>query len=270
VELSVLVDTAGFGGTISKSINVYSNDPNTPILSLRVTGQVNKAEAYHIAASDAHRLLYLLIDLRTPEQYEAHHFLSSANIPSEELIETLTDLPRETMIILYDASFAVSEDAALALRAEGFYSAYALVGGLDEWIHQYEMKFITGSDETYELPPRVSYTYPEGERQPSHHLPARDLDYLFYLHVDVRTADAYAAGHIMGAISIPFEDVESSIDLLPQTVLIITYDETGSLGDEAALWMINNDFSSAQSMLGGLDEWIRQFGDSYLFSSPSE
>ena len=267
VDLSVLVDTAGFSGTISKSIVVYSNDPDTPILYLRVTGKLLEAEPHQIPASDAYRLLYLLVDLRTPEEYEAHHFLGSVNIPSEELVETLADLPRETMIILYDASFEVSEDTALALRNEGFYSTYALVGGLNEWIHQYEMRFVTRSDETYELPPRVSYTYDAGEPKPSHHLPARDLDYLFYLHVDVRTADEYAAGHIMGAINVPFEELESSIDLLPKDVLMITYDETGSLGDEAALWMVNNDFRSARSMLGGLNEWIRQYGESYLFTS---
>lgn len=270
VDLDVLVDTAGFGGTISKSITVYSNDPGTPILYLRVTGQVEKAGAHHISASDAYYLLYLLVDLRTAEEYEANHFLGAVNIPSEELVETLADLPRETFIIVYDTAFEAGENAALALRSEGFYFAHALVGGLNEWIHQYDMKFITNATESYELPARVSYAYAAGEEKPSAHLLASDLNYLFYLYVDVRDPDAYAVGHIMGAINIPFDELESWIDLLPKGILMITYDETGALGDEAAIWMINNNFGSARSMLGGLYEWVRQYGDNYLFSSSSE
>jgi len=267
VNLEVLIDTTGFHGTISKTISIYSNDPEAPLLSLRVTGKLLATEPHHISASDAYYLLYLLIDLRTVEEYEAHHLLGAVNIPVEGLTEALVDLPRQTMIILYDAALEISENAALALRSEGFNFAYALIGGLNEWIHRYGMKFLTNADDVYDLPPQVSYAYEEGEEAPSHHMLTNDLDYLFYLYVDVRSADEYSAGRIVGAINIPFEELESSIDLLPQGILLITYDQTGSLGDAAALWMINNGFRSAQSILGGLDEWIRQYGESYLFSS---
>lgn len=41
--------------------------------------------------------------------------------------------------------------------------------------------------------------------------------------VDVRPADEYAAGHIPGALSIPFEELEHRIDSLPDDVEIIAY-----------------------------------------------
>jgi len=266
VDLEVLVDTAGFGGTISKSITVYSNDPETPVLSLRVMGQVQEAEPHHISVSDVHYLLYLLIDLRSIEQYDAHHILGSVNISYEVLTETLGELPRETFIILYDEAGDSAEIAAAVLRNEGFTFVRALLGGLNEWIHQYGMKNMLSGNEEYDLPSRATIST---ENRETYQLLANELDYLFYLYVDVRTADEYAAGHIMGAVNIPFEELESWIDLLPKGVLMITYDGTGSLGDEAALWMIDNYFGSTRSMLGGLDEWIRQHGDKYLFTSSS-
>lgn len=267
VDLDILINTTGFSGTISKLITVYSNDPGMPMLSLRVTGQVLRTDPHHITVSDAQYFLYLLVDLRSAEEYETHHLLGAINIPVDELIETLADVPREAMIILYDAAFEASEDAALTLRAEGFDFTYALVGGLNEWIHQYDMKFMTNPDEYYELPLRVAYTC---EDAPSHHMCSNSVDYLFFLYVDVRTTDDYAAGHIAGAINIPLEELAASIDLLPEGIVLITYDRDGSLGDEAALWLINNGFSSAKSMFRGLDEWIRQYGESYLFSSTSQ
>lgn len=261
VALDVLVNTTGFGGTISKAITVYSNDPESPLLSLRVTGQVLKSDPYHISASDANYLLYALIDLRSAEEYQAHHFLGAVNLPLDELSEALAELPHETFIILYDNAGDTVEDAALMLRNEGFAFVHTLVGGLNEWVYQYGMKNILSQSEMYMLPPRVEID--TANRQNSALLP-NDLDYLFYLYIDVRSADEYAVGHIIGSINTPFDELESWIDVLPTGVHLIAYDQDGSLGDEAALWMINNNLSRAQSMLGGLDEWIRQYGRSYL------
>jgi len=91
-----------------------------------------------------------------------------------------------------------------------------------------------------------------------------ELDYLFYLYIDVRSAEDYAAGHIVGSINIPFDDLDEWSEKLPSDVLLIVYDQSGFIGDQAALWLINNDFTNAFSMLGGLDEWNRQYGDKYL------
>jgi len=261
VDLDVLVNTTGFGGTISKSINVYSDDPETPLLSLRVTGQVLRSGPDSITVSDAYYLLYLLIDLRSVEEFQAHHFLGAVNIPIEELTETLSDLPHETFIILYDNAGDTVADAALVLTNEGFSFVYTLVGGINEWIYQYDMKNIVSGSEMYTLLPRADIDTANLENS---ELPASGLDQLFYLYIDVRSADEYAAGHILGSINITFDDLESWSENLPSDILLITYDQTGFIADQAALWLINNDFSRARSLLGGLDEWIRQNGESYL------
>lgn len=265
VDLKVVVDTAGFGGRkISQRINVFSNDPDNPTLVLRITGQVIRTAPHHIPVSDAKYLFYLLVDVRTAEEFDAHHFLGAVNIQPEELMEVLADLPRDTFIILYDEAFTVADQAALTLRENGFFFAHALVGGLNEWIHQYGMRFIANPDEHYELPQRVIHTYEDAK--PAHHLLAGELEWLFFLYVDVRSAAEHAAGHIVGSINIPFPELEARIDTLPQGVTLIVYDEMGTLGDRAALWMINNGLRRTRSMLGGLDEWVRRFGDHHLFT----
>jgi len=269
-SLDVLINTTGFQGTISKQINVMSTDPATPTLTLRVTGQVMPTEDYHMSTSDAYYLFYLLVDLRSVEAYEAHHFLGAVDVPVDGLAEFVADLLKSTMIILYDAAFESSDAAALALREDGFYSSFALVGGFDEWVHQYGLKYVTNPDVDYPLPERVSYAYEPGQPAPTRHLPASGLDGLFYLYVDVRTAAEYDSGHILGAINIPYEDLATQADQLPSNVILITYDQTGTLGDEAALWLITNDFGNARSMFGGLDEWITQYGTSYLSPDTTE
>ena len=264
VDLDVLVNTTGFSGTQSKLITVYSNDPETPLLSLRVMGQVLKSSPNNITVSDAYYLLYLLVDLRTVEEYQAHHFFGAVNISIEELTQTLSDLPHETFIILYDNAGDTVADASLVLTNEGFSFVYTLVGGINEWVHQYDLKNILSESEMYTLPPRVEIATTD---LPPSELPASGLDQLFYLYIDVRSADEYAAGHIIGSINITFDDLESWSENLPSDILLITYDQTGFIAGQAALWLINNDFSRARSLLGGLDEWIRQYGQDYLLPS---
>jgi rhodanese-related sulfurtransferase len=99
-----------------------------------------------------------------------------------------------------------------------------------------------------------------------YHITAKDLGDLLVLLIDLRDPEAYVASHIVGAINIPFPELESWIDRLPAQVhTIVLYDQTGSLSDQAVHRLSAAGFNQARSLLGGLDEWKRQFGDRYLF-----
>jgi rhodanese-related sulfurtransferase len=47
-------------------------------------------------------------------------------------------------------------------------------------------------------------------------------------------------------------------------VLIILYDEDGTLSDKAAQMLNETGFPEAKSLLGGLNEWTRQFKDKFI------
>jgi len=99
-----------------------------------------------------------------------------------------------------------------------------------------------------------------------HHITAEDLSTLLYLLIDLREPEAYAASHLAGAINIPFAELESWIDRLPMEVhTIVLYDQTGALSDRAVYRLSARGLNQARSLLGGLDEWQRQYGDKYLF-----
>lgn len=145
VALEAIVDTAGFSGTISKSIYVESNDPVTPKLTLRMVGTIKRGEWYHIAVGDLNYLFYLLIDLREPEDYAASHLMGAINIPFAELGDWMTRLPHGVLIILYDQDGVLSDEAAQTLNDAGFPEAKSLLGGLNEWMRQFKEKFIVSA-----------------------------------------------------------------------------------------------------------------------------
>jgi len=97
-----------------------------------------------------------------------------------------------------------------------------------------------------------------------------DLNYLFYLLVDLRDPETYAASHMFGAINIPYIELNDWTHRLPTGILIILYDQDGTLSDQAAQVLNKNGFPEAKSLLGGLDEWTRTFKDKFIFTAASD
>jgi len=107
-------------------------------------------------------------------------------------------------------------------------------------------------------------------RAQKYNIACGDLNYLYYLLVDLRDPDVYAASHMLGAINIPYDELNDWTDRLPTGVLIILYDEDGKLSDEAAQMLNKNGFPEAKSLLGGLIEWKRTFKDKFIFTPTSD
>ena len=107
-------------------------------------------------------------------------------------------------------------------------------------------------------------------RAQQYNIACGDLNYLFYLLVDLRDAEMYAASHMLGAINIPYDELNDWTDRLPTGVLIILYDQDGTLSDQAAQVLNKNGFPEVKSLLGGLNEWTRTFKDKFIFTAASE
>ena len=74
-----------------------------------------------------------LIDLRAPVQWQQVHIRGARNIQTDALPDELITLDRELPVVFYDNDESVAVEMAEALRAAGM-TAYALAGGLDDWI----------------------------------------------------------------------------------------------------------------------------------------
>jgi len=143
VGLVATVDTAGFTGVVQKPIEVVSNDPATPRLVLTFSLVLVTKQAYHIEVIQLYQAFYILIDLRTAAEYSSGHLTGALNIPYVELNTWTSRLPKESPLILYDQTGALSDPAAQTLRGLGFSQAQSLFGGLSEWTRLYAKRFIS-------------------------------------------------------------------------------------------------------------------------------
>lgn len=245
VELEAVFDTNGYGGRkVTKGIYVYVNDGTDAALSLRMTGEVKRVADYNITAGDLYLNFYLLIDLRSPDAYAAGHLSGAENIPYEELEGWVEYLPRNFLTIVYDQDGTLGDLAAQWLLDQGFTAAKSLLGGLD------------GPADTTQ--PAADYN-----------IDADTLNRISLLLVDLRSPDEYAAGHLFGAVNLPYAELKREIASLPDDSAIVVYDQDGTLGDLAAQWLIVQGFKDTKSLLGGLDGWIEGYGQEFIWP-PSE
>ncbi len=99
-------------------------------------------------------------------------------------------------------------------------------------------------------------------------LDARDFSARLALVVDIRSADEYARGHLVGAVNLQYEDRVAWMGLLPMNVPVILYDADGSQTEELAVAMLPFGYLDLHVLTGGFAEWTRQYGDRLVVTVP--
>jgi len=98
-----------------------------------------------------------------------------------------------------------------------------------------------------------------------YHIPAGDVNFLLCRGIGLQRPEVFAGGHLMGAVNVPFNDLGEWIPYLPENVLIIVYDEDGTLADLAVQALIDAGYRDAKSLLGGFLQWQAGFGDQFIW-----
>lgn len=271
VDLHVVVTTGGSGGqpNFSRYVYVYSNDPEYPEseaekLILRIEGSILRNEPYSKAIEDLYMYSILLVDLRGQAEFAAGHLLGAVNILPDDLAGTLggVSVPDSTVIVLYDETGALAGGVADDLVAGGFPLARALTGGLAGWAQAYGNRYF--------YPEPASLDFGDPAARATKYLDPTHVNDAFYVFVDLRMPEAFANGHLFGAVNIPNNEfsvasLDDRLGDLPSDAEIIVYDQTGVQSDTVAQDLIAAGYAGAKSLLGGLDEWQRVYGDELIW-----
>jgi rhodanese-related sulfurtransferase len=78
---------------------------------------------------------HLLLDVRTPEEFNSGHIAGAVNIAVEQLSERLSEVPQDKPVVLYCRSGNRSGQAAQILERAGYTQIYDL-GGIITWQQQ--------------------------------------------------------------------------------------------------------------------------------------
>jgi hydroxyacylglutathione hydrolase len=74
-----------------------------------------------------------VLDVRTPQEWQAKRIEGSVNIPLQQLQQRLHDVPRDRLVVVHCASGYRSSIAASVLARHGVKQLVDLVGGFAAW-----------------------------------------------------------------------------------------------------------------------------------------
>ncbi len=139
VSVDAVVNTTGFRGTVTRTITVSSNDPAHPTTTLRIDVTIADIvpDVPAISPTDLKLVFFLLIDVRTAEEYASGHLFGAVSIPLAEIAAHAStwaaQLPQELPIILYGVDGEAGRAAGVYLLAAGLPNVLQLEGGLAGW-----------------------------------------------------------------------------------------------------------------------------------------
>jgi hydroxyacylglutathione hydrolase len=116
---------------------------STPLSLQTSTLKVEAQSYFNVSVHEAYILInssisdpdFILLDVRTPEEYNTSHICNATLIPDYELESRLNELePKDTSILVYCRSGGRSAAASQILADNGFTRVFNMIGGISEWI----------------------------------------------------------------------------------------------------------------------------------------
>ncbi len=270
----------GLGGWKSAELPVYGAAPDFTKLFADLLAKNGKEAGYGSIAADALNTALVetpelfLLDVREPAELEADGYIMAenfANIPVRELADNLDKLPSlDTPIVVYCKSGHRGTIALAALQLLGYTDVKNLGGGLNAW-NAAELAVekspapVTESISTPIVADQALFiavkdylnNLPEG----FYNINAASLNEMIVnaeamTLVDIRPASDYAEGHIEGAINIPFEELMTSLSMLPdKAAKIVVYCGSGQRSGIATSALVLNGYTNIANLGGGLKAW---------------
>ena len=121
------------------------NQENTSSeLAVKLAKQIASKEDHISAEELGHMIIdedpdFLVIDVRSEEDYNTFHIEPSVNIPLDKLLEqeSLEELDNEKLLILYSNGGTHAAQGWVLLQQQGFENSTILLGGLNYWVDVY-------------------------------------------------------------------------------------------------------------------------------------
>jgi rhodanese-related sulfurtransferase len=102
----------------------------------QINDDITAEEAYSLIQENLNNPDFMIIDVRTPDEYASGHIENSVliNINGDDFEAKIGELDREGTYLVYCKSGGRSRNAASYMQEQGFQEVYNMVGGIGAWI----------------------------------------------------------------------------------------------------------------------------------------
>lgn len=230
-----------------------------------------------------------IIDIRAAADYDANHIKGAVNLPfgNQSLAQSLEIIPDDVPVYVYCYTGQTASQTAAVLSVAGK-PAYNVQGGFNRGISveaNYEGYLSTEAvplpTDTYAVDPDLKAAVEEyyatvasydGTPTASQNIKVEQVKEIVdaesddYVILSVRRAEDYAAGHIKGAINIPFgAGMQEGFADLPKDKKIIVYCYTGQTASQVTgiLRLLGYEAYNMQFGMGSAETQLGWLGAGY-------
>lgn len=165
----------------------------------------------------------VLIDARTPAEYDEANIITSINIPEKTFATAVNQLPadKSTLLVIYcnGTKCGKSKRVGKQIEAMGYTNIQIYSEGIPVW-EERELPMVKGPGYGKKIE-TTKYTPAQLDAL----IKANANDYVL---IDVRDTNEFAEGHIPTAINIPADSLATKSDSIPKETKVIVYCNTGS------------------------------------------
>ncbi len=270
VKMKIRFNTSGYSRyvqPVSQTLTLYTNDPGRPQVTITVRGTVRTLSAHEAPATSLYQTLFILLDVREPEEYAKVRVFGAVNVPLGELEAWAEKLPKTHVIYVYDETGEKSAQALSILQRKGFMLVRAIRGGLVGWRQELGDLFLVAGE---------GVTPPQGQPYATYGFTVAPSQVArsFVVVVDVRRPEDFKSGHIAGALNVPLftqNELVNWAKALPSarpgyTLSLWIVDENGTRACSIASYLRDHGYPEAKCLFGGMQAWTSQYGTELIWS----
>ncbi len=191
-----------------------------------------------------------ILDARDPGSFKTEHILDSKNFSLDGLTQKISSLEKDREYFFVD-DFGLTPNEIQAMKFfkdNGLMKTAYLEGGLTQWKNEYEPTINIGNPAS--LPDRAKVSFVTSDDLKGE-LTSTKPPYI----VDTRSASEYQRGHIVNAVNIPLDDLESRRHEIPSGAKIVFYDNTGLGAFQGAVRLFDAGILNVYALSDGLKTW---------------
>ena len=117
--------------------NLETPTPERPTLETpaQIIKDISAEDAYNLIEENQNNPNFMIIDVRTPEEYTGGHIENSMliNINGDDFEAKIGELDKDEKYLVYCLIGGRSRSAVNYMREQGFQEVYNMLGGIGEW-----------------------------------------------------------------------------------------------------------------------------------------
>jgi rhodanese-related sulfurtransferase len=253
LSVSLVIGVVFAGGCVGKETEAPPQPTPPPINGIepppqapptQIIEDITPQEAFNLIQENQDNLDFVIIDVRTPEEFAEEHIEDAINIDyrSETFQDELSQLDKNKTYLIYCRTGGRSGNALDMMAELDFSEVYNMLDGINQW-------------KAEELP--IVYIIEEITPQEAFNLIQEKQDNLDFVIIDMRNPEEFTDGHIEDAINLDYrsETFQNELSTLDRDKAYLIYCATGIRSGSALDMMAELAFREVYKILDGINAW---------------